>query len=1313
MNFKELLFQELNSEAKPKESELVLLLDKEDGWERFLKTVGPSTFTHPFAYFHQDFWNWYWKLTKMRKNGESLSKETLTFLAAWARGLGKSSLVEWACIVEGAMGLPGYVLYVSATQTSANNHVAEIRKRLESSAIAKHFPGLANPKIGKFGNRYGWREDLMVTESGWAIRPVGLDVATRGFKEGELRPSLICHEKGTEIYDGKWMLVEEHPTAQERVESGKIVNVHGLPFSETVTNEHRYWVRRIYRKSQHIAGTSNDTRTITVFDEPGWCEAQNLTDRHWIGTPIDDSLTGFEPIVITKSKEITERNSQGQIVKYEEKDVVGIPEEFSDPEWWWLFGLWWGDGHLGGKYQVCITIADKDTAVFERVKALLSAYKIKYCTTQRVGCFQLTFSCAKFNRWLRTWRYGNACKQPPAWVENIDLRYQQALIQGYIAADGWVQRREIRLTSVYLKGLLCVKRILARLGIASSIRKGVGPSDITICGVPCKARQKYDLRFQSSLLGLPCADQERYSYNRVFVENGWLWHKVRSVTDSEVTTFVPITTESREYLTHFGKSHNCLDDVDSHEMTLAQVMSNLETISRSILPSGTKDTIHLVAQNLIADHCAVNQIYTGASDILADHVPSMVKAFDELEVDTSINETTGRTTHKIKNAIPTWDGMDVDAAQIFLNKTGLEAFYAEYQHDFSLDQTEKVIPEYLDWPAHVITWSQFEEKFHTRNRVPTHWQIGLGLDIGYTADHLTAWTWIAVAAEDSFLPYAHFCFRGKTYTGTNFDEQIEEIKDITNYTVAGVPYDEREQYTVSVMSHEKLGERMLLNRVNGFNFAECQFKKESGVPQWRSLLRIDKKQPHPFHRDNKLESGLWEIGRPNFFYVVADGQERVPRDDYGLAIHRAQTKEWKRRKVVLTNSGVQDAIPMKLQDDACAVYSTLIRTRKGDIPIGEVVPGDEVLTRFGYRKVLRSHQTGILPVYEVVIGGRTLIATDNHKLVLARGKDYLGNLRIGDKVVCMKSSSLTESGITGTQSQSDGLLETIFKPMLPVGSKAAALCTSIYGKLRTELCPLATRFTTKTKTHSTILWKIWNVYLQKATKTYTRPGFLMMQPDNASPLQVNWPAGLDGNLDFENNTIKKKQKELQLTEQNKELGNVKFVKKSSPGTGDPIAQKGAEAEINLKERSSLGNVMGAIRLWMSEKICDTGTVLCNVETKPRFVGVQPVYNLSIEEHHEYFANGILSRNCDSTRMILAEEYLSSTPLTTDQIMRHAMQERLRRDNLDMPYGQADFQGIMMGRQMMFRAIEKEKKEEIERIAGVVQHVLKPPTIRRR
>lgn len=529
---------------------LITLLDDPNGWATFLKNVGPSTFSKEFSIFHEEFWSWYWRLTKMRRDKLPLTAEELSFLAGWSRSTGKSSHVEWACITEGAMGLEGYVLYVSLTQASANSHVADIRKRLESDAVARYFPDLAEPLIGKHNNQYGWRQDFLMTKGGWAIRPIGLDVAVRGFREGDLRPTLI------------------------------------------------------------------------VFD-----------------------------------------------------------------------------------------------------------------------------------------------------------------------------------------------------------------------------------------------------------------------------------------------------DIDDYNLSLAAVESNLSIISRSIIPAGTPNTIHLVAQNLIAEHSAVNQIYTGKSDVLKGIIPSVYPAFENLVIETHIDEKTGKSSYEIVSGTPTWPGMDMTAARINLNKSGLEAFYAEYQHDFSLDQSEKVIPEFDD-EIHVITWDQFESIFGCR-RIPKHWQAGIGLDIGYTADHLTAWTWMAVSAEDSDLPFAHFIYRGRTYTGKSLTEQVDDVlKHIQYRDSDGMVYDEREQYVVSKMSHEKLGERMVLNREFEFNFSACKFGREDGIPQWRTLLRCDRRKPHPFHHDTKDGQGIYTLGRPGLFYVVDADQAAIPRDDAGLAVHRAQVQDWRRRKVTLTNSGVADAIPMKYKDDA-------------------------------------------------------------------------------------------------------------------------------------------------------------------------------------------------------------------------------------------------------------------------------------------------------------------------------------------------------------------------------------------------------------
>ena len=162
-----------------------------DDWRDWLKTYAPQTFTGSFADFHIEFWDWYWKITRKRFAGLPLTDEEMVFLAIWARGQGKSSNVEWAAITEGAWIGRGYVLYVSGTHRQAKDHILSIRERIETENVAARFSHLGQPKVGKFGNQYGWSQDILITDGGWAIRPLGLDEGVRGGKVGETRPTLI------------------------------------------------------------------------------------------------------------------------------------------------------------------------------------------------------------------------------------------------------------------------------------------------------------------------------------------------------------------------------------------------------------------------------------------------------------------------------------------------------------------------------------------------------------------------------------------------------------------------------------------------------------------------------------------------------------------------------------------------------------------------------------------------------------------------------------------------------------------------------------------------------------------------------------------------------------------------------------------------------------------------------------------------------------------------------------------------------------------------------------------------------------------
>ena len=524
---------------------------EQEGWQRWLKTVGANTFTGDFGFFHAEFWDWFWRITEKRRQHLPLTGEELAFLAIWARGCGKSSVVEWAAIAEGALVGTGFVLYVCANQANAERHVESIRARIEGDAVTSYYPQLAQPKVGKQGNRFGWRQDFLATASGWAILPLGLDVAVRGVRFGDTRPTLI------------------------------------------------------------------------IFDD------------------IDE--TDDSPHVVEKK---------------------------------------------------------------------------------------------------------------------------------------------------------------------------------------------------------------------------------------------------------------------------------LDTIARKIIPAGTRNTIKLFAQNLIHETSVANLIYSGKTDVLARRIESGAHpAFSEIEIDSYTDEGTGKPRHLITHAVPTWEYFDIDSAQQFLDDSGRDGFLAEYQHDFSADQQDRVIPEY-DERVHVITWSQFEAKFGTRH-IPPHWYCGLGLDLGYSNTHLSAWTWETVSAKNSALPGKWFRYRGLTFQGVSIDDQAEAAIKAMQRTEGASITSEVRQIKVWRMSHEKLGERITLNNKYKLPFLKCKSGKEDGLAQWRHFLRVDKHKPHPFHEDLLLADGTYSLGCPGWFDIVADDQLYLARDDAGLITHRRQTRAWKRRRVVLTASGLQDDLPLKADEDTC------------------------------------------------------------------------------------------------------------------------------------------------------------------------------------------------------------------------------------------------------------------------------------------------------------------------------------------------------------------------------------------------------------
>lgn len=154
----------------------------EGDWRKWLLTLFPDSFT-TFAPHHSEFWDWIWDIEPGTK--------PQPFVAIWPRGGGKSTNAEAACVAVGARQKRSYILYISATQAQADDHVQNVAAWLESRPITTYYPEMANRRVGKYGTSRGWRRNRLRTASGVTVDAVGMDTASRGLKLEDERPDFI------------------------------------------------------------------------------------------------------------------------------------------------------------------------------------------------------------------------------------------------------------------------------------------------------------------------------------------------------------------------------------------------------------------------------------------------------------------------------------------------------------------------------------------------------------------------------------------------------------------------------------------------------------------------------------------------------------------------------------------------------------------------------------------------------------------------------------------------------------------------------------------------------------------------------------------------------------------------------------------------------------------------------------------------------------------------------------------------------------------------------------------------------------------
>ena len=282
----------------------------------------------------------------------------------------------------------------------------------------------------------------------------------------------------------------------------------------------------------------------------------------------------------------------------------------------------------------------------------------------------------------------------------------------------------------------------------------------------------------------------------------------------------------------------------------------------------------------------------------------------------------------------------------------------------------------------------------------------------------------------------------------------------------------------------------------------------------------------------------------------------------------------------------------------CFVGDTLISTDKGQIPIRDIKVGDKVLTSKGYKSVVLKHNNGLKQVTKYSLQLDTFIislcCTKNHKFKTTKGWTEISKLHQGMNLYLAKS--LTERN-------------TIYIKMKSISQRELKDYTELFGNT------LITKF----------LMGIIFIMLMAILKIITFIILILLKGAYILDLVLSRILKIIPN------------------------GLKNFIQKGLKLQKFGTKQKKAKSGI-LNMESEFGLIDKAINIiaqFVEKNTKQDTQVYPNIVTKiaklkhSELKGswVEQVYDLTIEDEHEYFANGVLVHNClDSIRYAVYTKY---------------------------------------------------------------------------
>ena len=419
------------------------------------------------------------------------------------------------------------------------------------------------------------------------------------------------------------------------------------------------------------------------------------------------------------------------------------------------------------------------------------------------------------------------------------------------------------------------------------------------------------------------------------------------------------------------------DDVDSRDDSPVISDNILRALATEILPMRQANTLCFWAQNLISRYTARYRIETQQVRVLTNRKPAIrVPAVRGLV--TEPRTVDGFIRDIVVAGKSTWRAWNRERIQDEINAMGLPAFLSEMQHEVEQSR-EGLVLQFWDDDVHVISYSQFERMFGTRD-LPRYWTKYVYNDWARTKTkyHANVCGTVTVSPQNTRLPGCVFVFNPMSFNAGTSPEDValRLLKSISPLTLTGHSWDElvkstldrkhleryvtdttrlieqrrvlladvipkfvapvirAQNYQVFRCSHERTDVQKVFRNVFGLPFQGINPGGDGGVDTLNLLQRVDYSLAHPIIPGKK--------GYTRFFLVVDDDLTRPcvidaqpvtygdgkivyepmpyrdtlsPDDLHDADLFRYQSRNWRIRDPYMTSKGEIEGDLLKMNDD--------------------------------------------------------------------------------------------------------------------------------------------------------------------------------------------------------------------------------------------------------------------------------------------------------------------------------------------------------------------------------------------------------------